>query len=117
MMTRRTAVAAGAAASTLVSANARADAPTLGQIRAVTTTAHDLAPVEAAYTRYLGYRVVERGRVPAETARAWGAPAVAGKGLLVMAPEAGEPTLLRFVEQEMPAGFKPMTSFGWNSTE
>jgi len=77
----------------------------------------DLAAVETAYRKFLGYRVVHRGRVPSQTARAWGAPAVAGRGLLVMAPEAGEPTLLRFVEQAMPADFKPMTTLGWNSTE
>ena len=118
MITRRRALANGMAASVLATGAARgADAPTLGRIRAVTTTAHDLAAVEAAYSRYLGYRLVHRGRVPAATARSWGAPAVAGKGLLEMAPAAGEPTLLRFVEQKAPAGFKPMTTFGWNSTE
>jgi hypothetical protein len=118
MMTRRTAVATGIAATVLrTGAAGAADAPSLGRIRAVTTTAHDLAAVEAAYSRHLGYRVVHRGRVPSATARSWGAPAVAGTGLLEMAPAAGEPTLLRFVEQAPPTGFKPMTTFGWNSTE
>ena len=117
MITRRVAVGAGAAASLAGGALAQGVQPTLGPIRAVTTTAADLRAVEAAYSRFLGYRVVHRGRVPAQTARIWGAPAVAGRGLLIMAPEAGEPTLLRFVEQAMPADFKPMTTLGWNSTE
>jgi len=119
MITRRSTIAAGMATTALGTHTAQAQSPppSLGRIRAVTTTAPDLGVVEAAYSRYLGYRVVERGRVPAETARLWGAPAVAGRGLLVMAPEAGEPTLLRFVQQAQPHGFQPMTTLGWNSTE
>lgn len=89
----------------------------LGRICAVTTTASDLEAVEEAYARYLGYRAVERGTVAEATAAGWGAPSVAGKPLLVMMPESGEPTYLRFVQQEMPPGYKPLTTFGWNSTE
>jgi len=120
MITRRTTIATGMAAAALGTHGARAQPPTpsLGPIRAVTTTTgRDLGAVEAAYARYLGYRVVQRGRVPAETARLWGAPAAAGRSLLVMAPQAGEPTLLRFVQQPQPPGYRPMTTFGWNSTE
>jgi len=89
----------------------------LKQIRAVTTTAADLKAVEDAYSRYLGYRTVQRGKVSHITAKGWGAPAVAGKNLLVMMPESGEQTYLRFVEQTLPAGFKPFTTYGWNATE
>ncbi len=89
----------------------------LGPIRAVTTTAADLEAVRAAYERYLGYVVFSRGRVPGSTARGWGAPAVAGARMLILSPPAGQATLLRFVEQPMPVGFKPMTTLGWNSTE
>ena len=89
----------------------------LGPVRGVTTTADDLEAVEAAYTRWLAYRVVERGEVAAEAAHAWGAPAVAGRRMLVLEPESGEPTYLRFVEQRLPAGFRACTSFGWAATE
>jgi len=89
----------------------------LGPVRGVTTTAADLQTVEAAYTRWLGYRVVERGVVAPETAQAWGAAAVAGCGLLVLEPESGEPTFLRFVRQEPPPGFKACTTWGWAATE
>ena len=119
MITRRTAAAGGLALSAICGPAARAQgqAPALGRIRAVTTTAPDLRAVEAAYTRHLGYRVVGRGRVPPETARSWGSPAVGGRPVLILAPQAGEPTLLRFVEQPLPPAFKPMTTLGWSSTE
>jgi hypothetical protein len=89
----------------------------LGPIRAVTTTASDLAAVEKAYVKELGYRVVEHAAVTETTAASWGAPAVAGRNMLVMMPESGEPTYLRFVQQDLPAGYKPLTTYGWNSTE
>ena len=46
----------------------------LGPILAVTMTVADLAPIEAAYGTYLGYKVVERGQVPQDLADVWGAP-------------------------------------------
>jgi hypothetical protein len=120
MITRRLVVGGGAAAPLLTGGRSHAAdaAPALlGAIRAVTTTAADLEAVRASYEQYLGYRVVERGHVGARTAAGWGAPAVAGARLMIMAPAAGQATLLRFVEQPMPAGFRPMTTPGWNSTE
>jgi catechol 2,3-dioxygenase-like lactoylglutathione lyase family enzyme len=89
----------------------------LGPIRAVTTTASDLKAVEDAYQANLGYKTVEKTVVSDTTAASWGAPAVAGAKMLIMMPESGEPTYLRFVEQALPAGYKPLTTFGWNSTE
>src|SRR5206468_3516743 len=72
MMTRRQAIAAGAAIAVPGVADAAAiaapPAPLLGPIRAVTTTAADLAAVQAAYETVFGYRVVEHGAVSAETA-------------------------------------------------
>jgi hypothetical protein len=89
----------------------------LGPIRGVTTTAADLDKVEAAYAKYLGYRAVERGPVAPETAAGWGAPAVAGRDCLVMMPGSGTETYLRFVQQDPVAGYRPMTTYGWNATE
>jgi hypothetical protein len=89
----------------------------LGPIRAVTTTASDLDAVEQSYARHFGYTVVARGAVAQETATGWGAPAVAGRPMLVMMPASGAATYLRFVQQDLPAGFKPSTTFGWNATE
>src|SRR5687768_6087929 len=120
MMTRRTTLAAAAAtAATLGAESGEAQTPQhkLGPLRGVTTTAADLKAVEDAYTKHLEYRVVHKGALPADVAAAWGAPALAGKPTMAMEPATGEQTLLRFVEQPMPADFKPMTTYGWASTE
>jgi hypothetical protein len=91
--------------------------PELGPIRAVTTTVPDLAAIEAAYTAYLGYRVLQRGSLPAEHAAAWGCPASAGCPTLTLAPEQGEATYLRFVEDPAAGTIPAFTTHGWNATE
>jgi hypothetical protein len=89
----------------------------LGRIHGVTTTASDLGAVEDAYSRYLDYVTVETGVVSLDTAIGWGAPLAAGRDMLVMRPASGDPTFLRFVRQDLPAGYKALTTFGWNATE
>ncbi len=89
----------------------------LGAIRAVTYSVPDLRAVERAYLHELGYKVVSRGRIDGKLARSWGAPAVEGFALLVLAPSSGEEVYLRFVEDVDAAGWKPFETFGWNVTE
>jgi hypothetical protein len=99
-------------------APAPAQAPgTLGPIRGVTICASDLKAVERAWTSVMGYRVIQRGRVPSATAAGWGAPAVAGRGFVVLGPASGEPTFLRFVEQPALDGYSPVGTFGWSTVE
>ncbi len=94
-----------------------AAAPALGTIRAVTITAGDLSAVEAAWTKYLEYRVVERGTISKETAASWEAPAVAGKPFISLGPKSGEPTYLRFVQQAPIPDYNYSRTFGWQATE
>jgi hypothetical protein len=89
----------------------------LGRIHGVTTTASDLGAVEGAYSRYFDYRTVLTGSVSEDAATGWGAPLVAGRDVLVMVPASGEQTYLRFIQQELPPGYKALTTFGWNATE
>jgi hypothetical protein len=89
----------------------------LGPIVAVTMTVADLGPIEAAYSTYLNYRVVERGQVSAELAGAWGAPLAAGKSYILMQPESGENCFLRFVAIAPYPDYKTLHTYGWNSTE
>lgn len=91
--------------------------PLLGAIRAVTLTASDLDPVEAAWTRWMDYTVAYRGAIPEELARCWGAPGLAGKRILVMGPQSGARTYLRFVEQDTPLDDRPRHAQGWTAVE
>ncbi len=91
--------------------------PELGAIRAVTFVVPDLAAIEFAYTTCLGARIVDRGAVTPAAATAWGSPAMAGCPTLVLAPEAGEPTWLRFVMDPRAGVTRAMTTHGWNATE
>ncbi len=89
----------------------------LQSILAVTICAEDLPAVEAAYTNYLNYRVVERGTVSATLAAHWNAPAMTGRVWLLLQPESGAPVYLRFVQQANVTDYAPLKSFGWNATE
>jgi catechol 2,3-dioxygenase-like lactoylglutathione lyase family enzyme len=89
----------------------------LGPIEAVTSCIPALGPTEAAYTAHLGYRTVERGRVPAPLAAAWGAPQAAGRPYILLAPGQGETVYLRFIESPAAFTFRPHTTLGWNVTE
>ena len=89
----------------------------LGDIRRVTITATDLDAVEAAYSRYLEYRVTDRGEVSAQEADAWGTPAQAGAASLVMRPAAGDDFEFRFVVAPASSDYVPLTTYGWNASE
>jgi catechol 2,3-dioxygenase-like lactoylglutathione lyase family enzyme len=93
------------------------DRPLLGAIRGVTLTASDLNAVETAWTKWMDYRVAHRGPIPEATALAWGAPALAGRPILVLGPASGAPTYLRFVEQETPDDGRPRHAQGWTAVE
>lgn len=72
---------------------------------------------EHAWTTFMDYRVVDRGRVPHDVAVSWGAPAVSGRNYVALGPASGEPTVLRFVDQPMPPGYSPVGALGWSTTE
>jgi hypothetical protein len=95
----------------------RASKSRLGAIRAVTHAVPDIAQIEEAYTRFLGYRVVARGQVPAEVAESWGASAMAGRPYLTMEPASAEAVHLRFVASPAATGWRALTTHGWNATE
>jgi hypothetical protein len=124
MITRRQLIytAAGGALATYLPAMSAvaAEQPaksTLGQVRTMTITVAQVAQVEAAWTKYLGYQVIKRDRLSPEMAASWGAPALAGKAFVVLGPESGEPTYIRFVEQQTPADFDLTDTYGWRTTE
>lgn len=91
--------------------------PLLGMIRAVTLTAGDLDRVEAGYRDVFGYRRIDRRPVSKAEADSWGAPAAAGRDMLIMLPESGAPTELRFIAWDMPADHRTFVTHGWNALE
>ena len=95
----------------------RTPPPRLGAIRAVTHAVPDLIAIEDAYTRFLGYRTVDRGLVPRDVAESWGTPAVTGRSYLTLEPESGEAVHLRFVESTAAVHWRALTTHGWNATE
>jgi catechol 2,3-dioxygenase-like lactoylglutathione lyase family enzyme len=89
----------------------------LGRISTVTITTPDLQAAVAAYQRYLGYRVVDDGALGREVARSWGRPQLAGQRCLVMEPESGAETYLRFVQGPTYVHYEPLSCVGWNAAE
>lgn len=91
--------------------------PRLGSIRAVTYTVPDLAVIEEAYTRWLGFSVIARGQLPVEVAESWRAPRLAHCPTLTLGPASGEAMYLRFIETASAAGWRALTTHGWNVSE
>ena len=89
----------------------------LGAIRAVTFTAPDLAVAQSAWTRFMEYRLVSRGRIPASMARSWGIPTLTGKPYLILGPASGERTYVRFIEQPSAAPRSMPRKVGWTTAE
>jgi hypothetical protein len=90
----------------------------LGPISTVTIATPDLPRLVETYTSCLAYGVVERGRVSPELARAWAAPAVAGREYALLAPGRGRgDAFLRCVESQAPADYRPFRHLGWNAAE
>jgi len=89
----------------------------LGRISTVTITTPDLRASTSAYQRYLGYRITDDGAVGRDTARAWGRSALASARAVLMEPESGADTYLRFVEGPSYVDYEPFACLGWNAAE
>ena len=91
--------------------------PKITRVKMGTTAAPDLQPIEDWYNQWLGYAVVERGNISESLAASWAAPGIAGNPYILMRPESGADVYIRAVQSEAVAGYKPLTTFGWNSWE
>lgn len=89
----------------------------LGPIRAVTVAVPDLATAEQAYAQTLGYDVIERGEIDADTSSIWNAPVAVGRHYLLMRPASGAQMFFRFVECPPVPGYEPLRTYGWNANE
>lgn len=88
-----------------------------GRIKSATVSAPDVDLVCDSYRQYFAYEIVDDGVVTAEQAAHWGAPGMAGKRSVVMAPESGSQVFIRVVENDAVDEYAPLKSFGWNAIE
>jgi len=89
----------------------------IGPWVASTIAAPDVDAVEKSYVEWLDHRVVRRGTVSEALARSWGAPKLAGAKMSILEPDSGKQVYLRVVENPHPEGFRPLTTYGWASSE
>ena len=89
---------------------------TPGRIKCGTVVTPDLAASLADYTGPLALRVRNDGAVPPGLAAAWGAPASAGRRMVLLGAD-GAPGFLRLIEGSAVPGFVPARTFGWAAFE
>jgi len=89
--------------------------PPFGPILAATFMSPDPEASARDYVAHLDQIVVDRRPVPRELAQLWGAPAVAGRPMVLMRPRSAEPGWIRIVQgDQAPA---PFSTYGWTSME
>jgi hypothetical protein len=69
------------------------------------------------YKLYLGYEVVDSGRLTANDAALWGQPTLVGHRFALLLPEGEGQTYIRFVECKPQPSYVPFKHFGWNAAE
>lgn len=90
---------------------------THGAILGGVVTTPNLEAALADYQGRLGFALVEQGVLGADIAASWGCTASAGLPFATLLPASGAHCFIRLVEQPIPEGFVPTTSFGWASYE
>jgi hypothetical protein len=86
-------------------------------LRAATLTVADPEGSARRYVETFGYRIVEQGRIDDGLAASWAAPRVSGRHFVVLEPASRAPVLLRFIEGDVPASFRPLRTYGWAALE
>lgn len=121
-MLRRTMLAGSAAMfTTALTGPSKAQSPApeslIQRIKIATVGAPDVKKVEEWYTKYLGFKVVERSKVSDAMATSWGTPKMAGRPFVAMSSAGSPDVLYRAVQIDPVPGYKGMTTWGWNAIE
>lgn len=90
---------------------------TLGPISCVTVAAPELQYMIDSYRLFLGYQLVDHGRLSPAQASLWGLPNLTGRRYALMLPEGEGQTFLRFVESKPSPDYVPFRHMGWNAAE
>ena len=91
--------------------------PSIGPISCVTIAAPDLQHMIDSYHLYLGYELVDHGRLSAAQADLWGLPGLVGRRYALMLPEGDGQAFLRFIDSKPTPDYKPFCHMGWNAAE
>lgn len=91
--------------------------PSIGPISCVTIACSDVQTMIDTYHLYLGYQLIEHGKLGPDQAELWARPGLAGRRYALMLPGGEGPTALRFVESKVPADYVPFKHMGWNAAE
>lgn len=89
----------------------------LGSIVGGIVAVPDMEAALADYRDRLGFRQVTDGPVGEALAVSWGCPGNAASRMVSLQPASGSHCFVRLVEQPIPDGFVPTTTFGWASYE
>jgi len=91
--------------------------PSIGPISCVTIAAPDLQYMIDTYHLYLGYELVDHGRLSAAQAELWGLPGLTGRRYALMLPEGEGHTFIRFVDSKPAPDYVAFKHMGWNAAE
>jgi len=91
--------------------------PSIGPISCVTIAAPELQHMIDSYRLFLGYQLVDHGRVSDAQASLWGLPSLTGRRYALMLPEGDGQTFLRFIESKPSPDYLPFKHMGWNAAE
>lgn len=82
-----------------------------------TIVVHDLAASVSAYSAHLGYSAAHTGKISAQGASLWDAPAIEGAPYALLAAQSGKGGVLRLIESAQYSDYTGLTSYGWNAVE
>ena len=92
-------------------------APLLKRIKIATIAVPDVDETTTNYKKWLGYSVIEKGKVSTQHAALWGTPVMVGRRYVVMRPASKVDVYIRAVEIDRVANYRPMTTWGWSAIE
>lgn len=91
--------------------------PSHGAILGGAVTVPDIDAALRDYRDCLGLNEVEDGELGEALAQAWNCPGNAASRMVTLQPTSGADCFVRLVQQPVPAGFVPTTTYGWASYE
>ncbi|MCP4001159.1 MAG: hypothetical protein GY727_09640 [Gammaproteobacteria bacterium] len=89
----------------------------LQDIHIITHCVTNLSAEVNAWQEYLGYRLIEQGRLSEELCTAWNTLNETGHNYALMAPAENTDTYIRFIATPERVGYWPPVTWGWNATE